>query len=265
MPRSHRRLLLLIIGLLSLANLVIAQSTSRLHPAKGQSRMQTAAAQRRANPALDRQLGRYYEDNQRLLAQPAPPDRVVFLGDSITDFWKLPEYFPGKPYVNRGISGQATSQMLLRMFPDVIDLHPAVVIVKAGTNDIAYYTGPETLTAAGQNIRAMTELARLHGIRVILGSIIPVSDYSGTKRTVERSPAHIVEWNMWLRGYATGADVEFADYYSVMVDEQGMLRKDCSDDGVHPNARGYTLMAPLAEAAIQRVLQRPTSAPCGQK
>src|ERR1041385_5464404 len=123
------------------------------------------------------QLGRYHAANKELLQQPADPKRVVFMGDSITDGWRLQEYFPGKPYVNRGISGQVTSQMLVRMYPDVIDLKPAAMIVLAGTNDIARTNGPTTEEMIQENIMAITELAQLHGIKVLLCSILPVSDY----------------------------------------------------------------------------------------
>src|SRR5690349_7928468 len=123
------------------------------------------------------QLGRYHQANQELKRQPADPKRVVFLGDSITDFWKLDEYFPGKPYVDRGISGQTTAQMLVRMYPDVIDLKPAAMVLLAGINDVSRNTGPSTAEMIEQNIMAMTELAQHHGIKVILCSVLPVSDY----------------------------------------------------------------------------------------
>src|SRR5690242_6232262 len=134
------------------------------------------------------QLGRYHLDEERLKAQPAEPGRVVFMGDSITDGWKLAASFPGKPYVNRGISGQTTPQMLVRLYPDVIDLKPAALIILAGTNDIARNTGPETLTMIEENFQAMTELAQAHGIKVILCSVLPVSDYTPHKQTPGRPP-----------------------------------------------------------------------------
>src|SRR5947209_5966483 len=137
-----------------------------------------AAAQTFANQLLDwNQLGRYHADNEKVKAQPADPGRVVFMGDSITDAWKLAQSFPGKPYVNRGISGQTTPQMLVRMYPDVIDLKPAAMIVLAGTNDVSHNTGPATAEMIEQNTMAMTELAQHHGIRAILCSVLPVSDY----------------------------------------------------------------------------------------
>ena len=148
------------------------------------------------------QLGRYYADNQRLKQLPPEPGRVVFLGDSITDGWKLAQYFPGKPYVNRGISGQTTPQMLVRMFPDVIALKPAALLVYAGTNDIAGNTGPSTLTMIEDNLQAITELAQAHGIKVILCSVTPVSDYTARKQTVQRPPSDILKLNAWMREYA---------------------------------------------------------------
>ena len=201
------------------------------------------------------QLGRYHEDNERLKALSAEARRVVFMGDSITDGWRLAQSFPGKPYVNRGIGGQTTPQMLVRMFPDVIDLKPAALIILAGTNDISHNTGPETLTMIEENLQAMTELAQAHGIKVVLCSVMPVSDYTKNKQTVSRPPADILRLNAWLREYAAKARAVFADYYTATVDDKGMLRDGYSDDGLHPNAKGYTLVAPVAESAIEKALQ----------
>jgi lysophospholipase L1-like esterase len=201
------------------------------------------------------QLGRYRADNERLKALPPEPRRVVFLGDSITDGWKLAQYFPDKPYVNRGIGGQTTSQMLVRVFPDVIDLKPTALIVLAGTNDISRNTGPQTPAMVEENIQAITELAQVHGIKVVLCSLAPVSDYTARKQTERRPPADILRLNAWLREYAAKAHAVYADYYAALVDDKGMLRDGYSEDGLHPNAKGYELMAPLAEAAIQKALR----------
>ena len=201
------------------------------------------------------QLGRYHGDNERLKALQPDPQRVVFLGDSITDGWKLTQFFPGKLYVNRGIGGQTTSQMLVRVFPDVIDLKPAALIVLAGTNDISRNTGPQTPAMVEENIQAITELAQAHGIKVILCSLAPVSDYTARKQTEHRPPADILKLNAWLREYAAKAHLVYVDYYAALVDDKGMLRDGFSEDGLHPNAKGYELMAPLAEAAIQRALR----------
>src|SRR5580658_1824472 len=201
------------------------------------------------------QLGRYHQDNERLRAAPADPRRVVFLGDSITDGWKLAQSFPDRPYVNRGIGGQTTPQMLVRMYPDVIDLKPAALVILAGTNDISRNTGPVTITMIEENFQAMTELAQAHGIKVILCSVMPVSDYTKNKQTVSRPPADILKLNGWLREYTAKAHAVFADYYAATVDDKGMLREGYSDDGLHPNSKGYELLAPVAQAAIDKALQ----------
>jgi acyl-CoA thioesterase I len=215
-----------------------------------------ASAQTLAEGLQDwNQLGRYHADDEALLAEPADPHRVVFLGDSITDIWKLGQFFPGKPYINRGISGQTTQQMLVRLYPDVLDLKPAAMILLAGTNDIARNTGPETLQMIAENIQAIAELARLHGIKVVLCSLTPVSDYTRRKQTTQRPPADILKLNAWLRDYAAKEGTGFADYYSALVDERGMLKEGFSDDGLHPNAKGYQLLAPVAEAAIEQALR----------
>ena len=200
------------------------------------------------------QLGRYYADNQRLKQLPPEPGRVIFLGDSITDGWKLAQFFPGKPYVNRGISGQTTPQMLVRMFPDVIALKPAALLVYAGTNDIAGNTGPSTLTMIEDNLQAITELAQAHGIKVILCSLTPVSDYTPRKQTLQRPPSDILKLNAWMREYAASANAVFADYFAALADGTGMLKEGFSGDGLHPNDKGYALLVPFAEAAIAKAL-----------
>jgi lysophospholipase L1-like esterase len=181
----------------------------------------------------------------------------VFLGDSITDIWNLRKFFPGKPYVNRGISGQTTSQMLVRMFPDVIDLQPAAVIFLGGTNDIAGNTGPQTEKMVEENIQAMTELAEVHHIKVILCSLTPVSNYTSHDQTVQRPPSQILKLNAWIKSYAVRAHATFCNYYAAIVDSKGMLRNGYSNDGLHPNDRGFALLAPVAEAAIEKALREP--------
>jgi lysophospholipase L1-like esterase len=215
-----------------------------------------SAAQKLADQLQDwNQLGRYHDDNEKLKQQAFDPKRVVFLGDSITDTWRLTQYFPDKPYINRGISGQTTPQMLVRMFPDVIDLKPAAVIILAGTNDIARNTGPETLTMIEENIQAMTELAQAHGIKVILCSVAPVSDYGRTKMTPGRPPSDILKINTWMKAYSAKVNAIYADYFSALVDEKGYLKEGISTDGLHPNAMGFQMMAPIAEEAIQKALR----------
>ena len=196
------------------------------------------------------------------------------MGDSITDFWGLEQSFPGKPYVNRGIGGQTTPQMLVRMYPDVLDLKPAVMVLLAGTNDIARNTGPMTAEMIQQNIMAMTELAQLHGIKVVLCSVLPVSDYPFLKQpggqpappatpgpgaprikmTEGRPPADILRLNAWLHDYAARANAIYVDYFTAFADEKGWLKDAYSADGLHPNAEGYRVMAPLVAAAIQKAL-----------
>jgi len=219
------------------------------------------------------QLGRYHAADLALEQQPADPHRVVFMGDSITDIWNLAEAFPGKPYVNRGISGQTTPQMLVRIYPDVIDLKPAAMVVLAGTNDIAQNTGPETITMIEENLMAMTELAQKHGIKVILCSLTPVSDYTimtpgrgapplapGATpahriQTIGRPPADILRLNAWMKTYAASVGAMYCDYYSAVVDPAGFFKEGFSNDGLHPNAQGFQLMAPVVEAAIEKTLQ----------
>lgn len=231
-----------------------AQLVQKFNPPKAGCCL-ASAAERLAGELQDwNQLGRYHQDDLRLEAQPHVPGRVVFLGDSITDIWNLEKFFPGKPYVNRGISGQTTPQMLVRMYPDVIDLKPAAVILLAGTNDIAQNTGPETAKMVEENYQAISELAQAHGIKVILCSLTPVSDYTAHQQTTGRPPAQILELNAWVKGYAARVHAGFADYYSALVDSNGMLKNGYSDDGLHPNERGYALLAPVAEQAIEKAL-----------
>jgi lysophospholipase L1-like esterase len=200
------------------------------------------------------QLARYQADNEKLKAMPAVPGRVVFMGDSITDGWRLATYFPDKPYVNRGISGQTTPQMLVRFYPDVIELKPAAVIILAGTNDIARNTGPETAEMMQRNFMAMADLAKANGIKVIFCSIMPVSDYS-RKQTGNHPPADILKINAWVRSYTAKIGAIYADYFPPLADEKGFFKQPLSDDGLHPNAAGYELMAPVAAAAIQQALR----------
>jgi lysophospholipase L1-like esterase len=214
-------------------------------------------AQQLTNQLQDwNQLGRYHADNEKLKSQPADPARVVFMGDSITDGWKLAQYFPGKPYVNRGIGGQTTPQMLVRMFEDVINLKPAVMIVLAGTNDIARNTGPETLEMIEENLEAMSELAQFHGIKVILCSLTPVSTYVNPKMIEGRPLADVAKLNDWIRDYAAKNHAFYADYFTPLADDKGMLKEGFSRDGLHPNDKGYELLAPVAAAAIEKALAK---------
>jgi lysophospholipase L1-like esterase len=212
-----------------------------------------STAQSLADQLLDwNQLGRYHEDNLRLQSLPDDPSRVVFLGDSITDMWKLAQYFPEKPYVNRGISGQTTPQMLVRMYPDVIHLHPSVLVILAGTNDIARNTGPQSAEMIEDNFRAITELAQAHKIKIVLCSLTPVSDYTARKQTLQRPPADILLMNGRLKTFAEQIHAVYADYSAALADANGFLKEGYSMDGLHPNDKGYALMAPIVQAAIEK-------------
>jgi lysophospholipase L1-like esterase len=203
------------------------------------------------------ELGRYREANAAL-KPPAPGEnRVVFFGDSITDKWPLDEYFPAKPYINRGISGQTTPQMLIRFRQDVIDLHPKVVVILAGTNDIAGNTGPMRLEDIEANYASMAELARANRLRVVFSSVLPVHNYTPQSQNLfaGRPPEKILALNRWLKNYvAAHPDCLYLDYFTAMVDDKGLLKHDLADDGLHPNAAGYKIMAPLAEKAIEKTL-----------
>ena len=199
-----------------------------------------------------------YREADAAVAPPMPAEnRVVFLGDSITDYWKLEDYFPGKPYLNRGIDGQTTPQMLVRFRQDVINLQPKVVVILAGTNDIAGTTGPMRLEDIEADYSSMAELARANHIRVVFSSVLPVHNYTPESQNMfaVRSPKKILELNRWLKNYVSGhPDCIYLDYFSVMVDDKGLLKRDLADDGLHPNAAGYKVMVPLAEAAIKKAL-----------
>jgi lysophospholipase L1-like esterase len=199
-----------------------------------------------------------YRDANSALKPPAPGEnRVVFFGDSITDIWHLDESFPGKPYLNRGIGGQTTPQMLIRFRQDVIELHPRVVVILAGTNDIAGNTGPMRLEDIEANYSSMAELASANQVRVVFSSVLPVHNYTPRSQNLfaQRSPGKILDLNRWLKDYtAAHPGCLYLDYFTAMVDDKGLLKRDLAEDGLHPNAAGYKIMAPLAEAAIGQAL-----------
>ena len=202
-------------------------------------------------------LARYRDANRALMS----PPQVVFMGDSITDSWQQERFnfFQGKPYADRGISGQTTPQMLVRFRPDVVNLKPKVVVILAGTNDIAGNTGPMTNDEIQNNLASMSELAKANGIRVVLASITPVSAHHVAPETApqtDRRPmARIRAINDWIKSYAAANGHIYLDYFSAMVDEKGMLKAELSADDLHPNAAGYQIMGPLVEAAIQKALK----------
>ena len=202
-------------------------------------------------------LARYRDANAQL-RPPAPGEnRVVFMGNSITEGWAklFDTLFAGKPYIGRGISGQTTPQMLVRFRQDVVALHPKVVVILGGTNDIAGNTGPSTLEMIEDNLASMTDIAKANGIRVVLVSVLPVADYPW-KRGLDPAPK-IVALNAWIKDYAARAGAVYLDLHTPMADEHQGMRADLANDGVHPTAKGYALMAPLTEAAIREALSRP--------
>ena len=206
---------------------------------------------------------RYRGDNLNVKPPASGESRVVFMGDSITDGWQQPRYggfFPGKPYLDRGISGQTTPQMLLRFRPDVIDLKPKVVVILAGTNDIAGNTGPMSNEEIQGNLESMSQLAHANDIRVVFASVTPVSGYhvaspNAAPQTSLRPMARIVALNEWMKRYAEAHKDVYLDYFSAMTDQSGVMRAELTEDDLHPNAKGYAIMGPLAEAAIERALK----------
>ena len=201
-------------------------------------------------------LGRYREANRT-----AKPD-VVFIGDSITDFWQQERFggfFPGRNYADRGISAQTTPQMVVRFRPDVIALKPKAVVILAGTNDVAGNTGPMTNEEIQGNLASMSELARANGIRVVLSSVLPISEYhvapNAVPQTTRRPMERIRALNAWMKQYAAANAHVYLDYFSAMIDDKGMLKAELSADDLHPTAAGYRVMTPLAEAAIAEALR----------
>jgi lysophospholipase L1-like esterase len=202
-------------------------------------------------------LAKYRDANAQLSAPANGDNRVVFYGNSITEGWAqyFPTMFPGKPYIGRGISGQTTPQMLVRFRQDVVALKPKVVVILAGTNDIAGNTGPSTLEMIEDNLASMTEIAKANGIRVVLSSVLPVYDYAW-RPGLQPAPK-IVALNNWIKAYAARMGETYLDYHSAMSDARQGMRADLSNDGVHPTEAGYRVMAPLAEAAIAEALRKP--------
>ena len=256
---------------LALAGLLVSYRLTAQEPANKPETMAPPAAQTTlaAAPATEAQkakareeqlkndwpwLGRFKEADLALPPPAAGENRVVFMGDSITQGWHLDDSFPGKPYINRGIGGQTTPQMVVRFRQDVIDLKPKVVVILAGINDIAGNTGPMTLEQTEGNIASMAELARANEIRVVLCSVLPSSEFAWSPG-LEPAP-RIVELNAWIKQYAAEKGYVYVDYYSAMKDEHGGLPPALSDDGVHPLPAGFAIMAPLAEAGIETVLAR---------
>jgi lysophospholipase L1-like esterase len=249
----------------------VAQTSA---PATSPTQVQTAAPAALATPPMSREdeqkmeiddarmkaqlqdwagLGRYRAADAALTA----PVKVVFYGDSITDAWELNggSFFPGKPYANRGISGETTPQMLVRFRQDVVNLHPEAVVILAGTNDIAGNTGPSSVAMIADNFKSMVEIARANGIRVILASTTPAARYPW-RPSVEHVAEKIEALNAWLKGYCAQEKITYLDYWTAMAGPDGGMKPGISKDGVHPNAAGYAIMAPLAEAGIAKALAK---------
>jgi len=200
-------------------------------------------------------LGRYRADNAKVAAAAPGEERVVFMGDSITDGWggRYGKFFPGKPYINRGISGQTTPQMLIRFRPDVLAHKPKAVVILAGTNDLSGNTGPMTLEETEGNLQSMAELAKANGIKVILSAVMPVCDYI-RPQTPRRPMEKIVALNTWMKDYAAKNGHTYLDYFTPMLDDKGMLKQELTYDGLHPNDAGYELILPIAQKVIDATL-----------
>jgi lysophospholipase L1-like esterase len=202
-------------------------------------------------------LARFKEADMNLAPPAADENRVVFMGDSITEGWHFDGpggFFPGKPYINRGISGQTTPQMLMRFRQDVIGLKPKVVVILAGINDIAGNTGPETLEEIEDNLASMADLARANHIHVVLCSVLPAFDFPWSPG---KTPApKVIALNAWIKAYATAQDYVYVDYHTTMKDERDGLPAALSHDGVHPLPAGYAVMTPLVEAGIEKALRQ---------
>lgn len=258
----HKRWLISVPALLALCIPLSAMAQGTASPPQQARRLTMAAAPWQSGDYwsnFDHQLlmdfanlARYRAANLQL--GPATAGRVVFMGDSITEGWKLDGSFPGKPYINRGISGQTTSQILLRFRQDVIDLHPRVVIILAGTNDIAGNTGPATLTQIEGNLESMAQLASANHIKVVLCSVLPAVHYFWHPQ-LPNPAGRIAALNGWLRAYAARDHYIYVDYYDAMKDASGGMKHGLSKDGVHPLPAGYAIMAPLAQAGIDKALK----------
>jgi lysophospholipase L1-like esterase len=197
---------------------------------------------------------RFRDDNIKIGLPAAGEKRVVFMGNSITEGWinMDPDFFSGKPYVNRGVSGQTTPQMLVRFRPDVINLKPAVIVILAGINDIAGNTGPSTLEMIEDNLASMVELAKANGVSVVLSSVLPAFDFPW--RQGMQPAEKVVQLNAWIKNYAKQNSCVYLDYFTPMADERHGLKAELTYDGVHPNLAGYKVMEPLVESAIQEAL-----------
>jgi lysophospholipase L1-like esterase len=250
-----------ILGLILAFNCLIFEAQAQTNQATSAAPVKTMEQLQKENGQLLRikndwpNFGRYRKANETLGLPSAKEKRVVFMGNSITDAWidLSPEFFEGKSYIDRGISGQTTGQMLVRFRADVINLKPKVVLILGGTNDIAGNSGPSTLEMIEDNLASMAEIAQANGIKVIMCSVLPAYDYPW-KPGVQ--PAEkIFALNLWIKDYASGHHCVYLDYYSPLADERKGMKKEYSEDGVHPNKEGYRIMEALAEKEIKKALR----------
>jgi lysophospholipase L1-like esterase len=264
----HRNVAVVFAACVILPSVLAAQASGPQTPVTAPAATcQELAAALRAVTSNDARLKDWanlarYRDADRAVSVGADAVDVVFMGDSITDSWQQPRFnfFPGRRYADRGISGQTTPQMLLRMRADVLNLKPKAVVILAGTNDIAGNTGPMTDEEIEGNLASMSELAAANGVKVVLSSITPVSEYhlatpTAMPQTTLRPMTRILAINTWLKSYAAVHGHVYLDYFPVMTDAAGLLKAEYSADDLHPNAAGYAAMAPLAEAAIAKAIR----------
>ncbi len=201
-------------------------------------------------------MKKFQKENYEIMNSPIKKDYIVFMGNSITEGWLVyhPEFFEGKPYINRGISGQTTPQMLLRFKQDVIDLKPSVVVILAGINDIAQNTGPISIEMIAENIKSMAELAKANQIKVVLCSVLPAIDFSW--RPGLEPAEKVMQLNSLINNYAKNNHIVYVDYFSAMVDTSNGLKKELGTDTVHPNKNGYLVMEPLVREGIKKALNQ---------
>lgn len=248
------RMITIVFGLAALAGLVIARSPQDC--ASSLAALEQRVETQRHLLADWAGLIRYGSENTELPKTKPDETRVVFLGDDITERWGQgsAKFFPGKPYFNRGIGGQTTPQMLVRFRQDVIKLKPKVVVILAGTNDVASFVEPITQAMTAENVMSIVELAKANDIRVVLASLTPINDYYA-KQSLVRPFGKIIGINNWLKDYAARSGSVYLDYYSAMAEGRN-LKKELTNDGLLPNDAGYAVMAPLAEAAIAQALNK---------
>lgn len=233
---------------------VVSGQNNQPQPTPGQLEARQKAEDERLNNDWAN-LARFKDDNKKIGLPALREKRVVFMGNSITEGWSRldPDFFSGKPYVNRGISGQTTPQMLIRFRPDAVNLRPSVIVILAGINDIAGNTGPSTLEMIEDNIASMVDIAKSNRIAVVLSSVLPAFDFPW--RPGMQPAEKVVQLNSWIKNFAKKRACIYLDYFTPMADNRNGLRKELTTDGVHPNLAGYKVMEPLVEAAIQKALK----------